>query len=312
MSSPVSTLDWILVAVQVLTLLVLVIYVLKTAAIARGTLDLAKETRESRRALFAPRVVVYFDPDERHFAHIIVKNVGSGVASDVRVKFEPPLQTTREGGTDFFQSPKLLPPGSELAHYFDTWQAYLGSDLPKRYAVTVTYKGVEDQLEHTIEHELDTTSIEHLHGFVRHGMHDLVGAVKDQTKKLAGEIEEVRRQLVEQNARGLLHRTRGASVPAAVADIKSLWAVIQAASEAESARAFVPPAAIAAALRRAALSGVDAAQVAGDELVSDAFARVAVVTLQIWPGGDRWESELQLAVEALLAAPTRVETSNKR
>lgn len=199
--------DWVLLGVQVATLIFLAIYVVKTWQMASATRDAAeasartaKESHEARMQALAPRVLVYFNPDEIRIAELVVENRGAGTAEDVRFEFEPELQNTRDDDPQrFFDEPtSIVPPGFKARHTLDTWPALLNSDLPNSYTVTIRYRGLENEKEYSRTQTLDASAFEHRREVTRKSMHDLVEAVEDIGKDLPKEVEKFRK-LAEKN-----------------------------------------------------------------------------------------------------------------
>ena len=96
----------ILLATQILTLIALVIYVVKTWHIASATKVAAgvsalslQEMKEARDQEIAPYVVVYFDmPRGEHFIYLVVKNIGRSIARDVQTPIQPETYWDFPGG----------------------------------------------------------------------------------------------------------------------------------------------------------------------------------------------------------------------
>ncbi len=162
--------DWLLLGSQLLSLVFLVVYVIKTWQMASSTRTAAEATQkavehdiDTRLESLAPRVVVYLDASERLSAQIIIHNVGAGTAEDFSMEFEPPLQTTLPHESDgFFQTVQpMLPPGYRQAQTFDTFPTYLKSDLPKQYRVTAKYRGAENERQYTVRYSLDMEAQQH-------------------------------------------------------------------------------------------------------------------------------------------------------
>ena len=105
-------------------------------------LNEAKELREEQTR---PFVVIDLDSTIRPFFDLVVKNIGSTMARDVRVTFDPPARTTEKGVNldrlkAFREGISTLPPGKELRTFFDSGPDRNKSDLPDSYEVTVTYQ----------------------------------------------------------------------------------------------------------------------------------------------------------------------------
>jgi hypothetical protein len=135
--------QWVLFSVQIGTLVALVVYVVKTwqmasatAAAAEASAEAATEMRVAREAASAPRISVYFRTLDVHLAYVVLENRGESTAEDVQMTFQPALQSSLGASSlSFFDTPKVLPPRTELAHGFDVWHQYFGQDLPMRYTV---------------------------------------------------------------------------------------------------------------------------------------------------------------------------------
>ena len=196
--------DWVLLFIQAATLVALVIYVVKTWQIANETRNAAQataaateESQKARMAAMAPRIMVYFSPEEIQTAEIVMENVGLGTARNVVPRFEPALQTTFavEGSTLFAETPKsVIPPKYRISHFIGNWPEYHRKDLPKSYKVRITYEGVETGQKYETEFLLDTQTL-HRHALVRKNMHDLVDEVENTRKTLKPELERIGRSL---------------------------------------------------------------------------------------------------------------------
>lgn len=164
-----STLDLILFFVQVLSLVALVIYVIKTAEMAQGTRQSAaateksvEEMRADRDQQVAPYIVVYFDHmNDSPIFDLVVKNTGKSVARDVNISFEPPLDTSLKNydiqRLAFVHMPiPTFPPDYEIRASMDVLANRLRSDsLPRVYHVAVTFRGGIDNDLRTAEYILD-------------------------------------------------------------------------------------------------------------------------------------------------------------
>lgn len=115
------------------------------AVVAVVQLRLAKQTRLDQNR---PYVLVTFEQGQTwgNSVDIVIRNVGTGPARDVRIVADPPLERTNEepnmilAGVRFFNEPiPLMPPGYELRTYFDDLISRTESTLPARYAFTTSY-----------------------------------------------------------------------------------------------------------------------------------------------------------------------------
>jgi hypothetical protein len=185
-----ETVDLIVAAIQVLTLIAIIIYVWKTWQLAsdtRAMSEAAKKSAEatlksaelsekvlqemeaSRDLLVTPHVIVYFDNQYENFGRLflVVRNVGKGLAENIKLKFTPDLinHDGPEIGKIFMLKHGIpsLPPGYEIRHSFDRIGAYFDGDgtyrdngLPKAYDVEVTfYGGIDKEKPKTVHQKLD-------------------------------------------------------------------------------------------------------------------------------------------------------------
>jgi hypothetical protein len=118
------------------------VVVVAAAIFAWSQLSEARRLREDQTR---PFVIVDLDSQVRPFFDLVVKNVGTTMAREVKVRFEPELKSS----LDDFDPGKLkmfndgistFPPGKEIRTLFDSGPQRFNADLPDVYEVTVTYK----------------------------------------------------------------------------------------------------------------------------------------------------------------------------
>lgn len=105
-------------------------------AAARPARELVRPSAER-----APDVIVHFDLDG-DLLHVIVRNIGTGPASRIRVAFDPRFDGA--GGIDvprlaLFHRLEFLPPGGELRAFVDRIAAYFAGEQPEVIVATVTF-----------------------------------------------------------------------------------------------------------------------------------------------------------------------------
>lgn len=188
--------SWVLFGVQILTLVFLAIYVMKTWEMASASKAMVEESYEARMESLAPKVLVYFDTDSVTLAEIVVENCGTGTAGNVIFSFDPPLQSSQgEEPERFFSNPKsIIPPGSRFKHFLDAWPSYLKAEMPRRYRVTVTYEGIENQRSYEVEHVLDVSDHEHRQEIKRKDLDDLVRAFESAQNDIKRGMRAIARQ----------------------------------------------------------------------------------------------------------------------
>jgi len=92
------------------------------------------------------------DSTQGSILRLVVRNEGPTVAEEVRITFDPPLQTTRSIHTDvdraqerLSQGLRALPPGREMAWYLAMGRELSSKndadDVPHEYTVKITGRG---------------------------------------------------------------------------------------------------------------------------------------------------------------------------
>ncbi len=207
--------ETILLIVQIASLMAVIVYVIKTAEMARETKKSAtatensiKEMVEDRNLEFAPYIVVYFDAQtDSPIFDLVIKNTGKTIANQVKVVFEPPLQTSLknyhlEGLTLIHQPIPAIPPGFELRNSIDRLETRLDSEtLPKVYKVTVTFTGGLSDVVRRLEYLLDLNVFHGILETHKSSLTDLTHAVEeiprhlermsDRTEEISGHIDEL-------------------------------------------------------------------------------------------------------------------------
>jgi hypothetical protein len=164
--------------------------ILLAAAIVAWTQ--AKEARALRKAQAQPYVVVSLqqDPDSRIIVNVIIENYGTTVAKDVRVRIDPPLQSTMDGAVPANRLDKwaaitdgipTLAPGQRLSHMIDSLHSRYapGLDILNTYRAKVEYVG--DDKERTLyryEYVLDFSIWRGSHFIGRKTFDDLAKSVE--------------------------------------------------------------------------------------------------------------------------------------
>ena len=132
----------------------------KMTKITEESIDLSAkvlvEMRETRDVGVSPFIFVYFDQMKDASAtkiFLVVQNAGAGMARDIRIKFNPELQSDESYSLShihkLFDNIPTLPPGKEIRHAFAFTPAYFNASpsLPKEYQVHISYKGGLTQTE---------------------------------------------------------------------------------------------------------------------------------------------------------------------
>lgn len=129
-----------------------------TALIALGAAVVAyfqlRQARHLREDQARPFVVVDIVPSQvdTHILNFVIENVGSTLAQDIRIAFDPPIASSLPG-YDLAGSALLrdgiptMPPRRRIELLFDISHQRLCTDLPRRYDVTVSYGNARGRAE---------------------------------------------------------------------------------------------------------------------------------------------------------------------
>jgi len=190
---------------QILILVILIMYVIKTWRISSATqaaaevfalsLQVMKEARDQE---IAPYVVVYFDSVyEEKIIYLVVKNIGKSTAKDVRIQFRPKL--IGNSGEDMSELPILkngvasLSPNHEIRMFVDSTTAFFleRGELPLTYEVKISFYGGLKDTQRVTEQVLDLTADKRFINSAQRGGHDLINEVE----KISRNIERISKEL---------------------------------------------------------------------------------------------------------------------
>lgn len=301
--------DWVLLGVQVATLIFLAIYVVKTWQMASATKDAAeasartaRQSYEARMQALAPRVLVYFNPDEIHIAELVVENRGAGTAEDVRFEFEPELQNTRDDDPQrFFDEPtSIVPPGFKARHTLDTWPALLNSDLPNSYTVTIRYRGLENEKEYSRTQTLDPSAFEHRREITRKSMHDLVEAVEDIGKDLPKELERFRRLANKSWSTQIYSGLPPDDLEDAIRSFAVQWKLFRDQWHDGMSEIWLDPALDSLRTRAFGLAGASGRKAVDEELGGKLMALATKIFQRHRADYDAWSDEVDAAVQDVI------------
>jgi hypothetical protein len=150
----------------------------------------AGEARRLREQQAAPYVVVDVEGSKAStiFLDLYVKNIGRTVARNVRVSFDPPLQSTLDGTfvratAGFLAHPiPAMPPGREYRMMFERGPDLYKSELPRAYAATVMFDGVSGPQCLTYEINLDLFF--EYQSINVYGVHDVATNLRDIQREM--------------------------------------------------------------------------------------------------------------------------------
>ena len=185
----------------------------QVAVLGAGAIYAGRQVREARRLRWEqtrPYVVVYAEPHQRvrHLIELVIENIGHTPAHDVTIEFKPPLTSTMGGEarlTDWVALSEGIPylaPRQRMPHLFESAISLYseGSELPKRYEVTVTYSdkpsgaGMRKRKRlngepHSETHVIDLSVWFGSHYTTDKTVHDAADALEELAKTLKGWTE---------------------------------------------------------------------------------------------------------------------------
>ena len=204
--------EFILFVVQIASLIALIVYVIKTADMAREAKKSAALTEKSleemivnRNLEFAPYIVVYFDAmTDSPVFDLVVKNTGKTIANNIVIAFNPPLQSSLPN-LDLSELSMLkrripsMPPEYEFRTAIDRLETRLeSSELPKIYEVKVSYTGGLDNKAREIQYLLDLNVYRGMMETNLSSLSDLTHVVEEipvQLAELTGSTERINGKL---------------------------------------------------------------------------------------------------------------------
>jgi hypothetical protein len=220
-----ATQQMLLFFIQIASLVFLIIYVVKTWEMASATRKAAEATeksvlemREQRDTEIAPYIVAYLDGQGvvNGILYLVIKNTGKTVAKNVKVIFDPPLQTKFP---DFLNKvlPQngipSIPPGYEIKTILDNFITYKNTG-PMAFDVTVIYSGgISDKLREDKYH-LD---LEIFRGIVysveNKPPSETAKAIKELNSSIESVVEELRKidVVISEGSKGVKNTKRNSS-----------------------------------------------------------------------------------------------------
>jgi hypothetical protein len=153
-----------------------------------------KEAQRLREEQARPFVIIDFDVWST-IIELVIKNIGSTLANDIKFEVDPPFITTdddlqgRGSLTElnlFKNGIPSLPPEKEITTYFDQFPARLEAGLPLTYDVCVSYSSPSGKT-YSERSVLDLAMYVGTGGVTRHDLHD----VHNQLEKIAKTLDEL-------------------------------------------------------------------------------------------------------------------------
>jgi hypothetical protein len=154
------------------------------------------EARRTREEQAKPFVIVDFEPSlaGRIFIELVIRNIGTTIAKNVTMSFEPPLRSTLSTAEDkrFLNASTLmkngiptLPPGREYRMLFERMPDLKDNDeLPHAYAATISYDDARGERQSLVS-LLDLDIYFDLRRIHPNGLHEAVDALKALNETIA-------------------------------------------------------------------------------------------------------------------------------
>jgi hypothetical protein len=166
-------------------------------AVAAGIIAFfqVREARRLREEQAQPYVVVYLGTSTGGdwVIDLVIKNLGTTAATDVKVAMDPPPQraidSNRDGDGDGLMIPESIPllvPGQEWRTLWDTTLKRHDSGLPERYTTTVSFKDSRGRENFDFEFVLDWGTVLNRELVTTYGLHDAAKALREMNKTVKG------------------------------------------------------------------------------------------------------------------------------
>lgn len=148
-----------------------------------------REARRTREEQARPFVVVDVQPSRVwwNIFNLVVENVGTTVAHDVKIKFVPDVGTSQQG-YDLAGSALLtegiptLPPRRRIEVLFDLAHERKKTELPSRYEVEVTFLDARRRVQQPLKYVVDLGYLYGLQRVDEYGVHHAAKALREIEK----------------------------------------------------------------------------------------------------------------------------------
>jgi hypothetical protein len=171
-----------------------VITALVAVAAAAFAFMQVRHARLLREEQAQPFVVVDFEssPIWHNAIELVIRNIGKTVATDVRVEFDPPLQSTHAPkGYELSKSALVtrgipaMPPGKQISALFDFSHDRKDADLPMSYTAIVRFADARGRRQEALTYVLDLNFVYGLTQFTELGIHDAAKALSEMRDLMA-------------------------------------------------------------------------------------------------------------------------------
>ncbi|UXY21543.1 hypothetical protein N8I84_24765 [Streptomyces cynarae] len=171
---------------------------LAAALYAKQQVDLARQLREDQAQ---PFVVVDFadNPVWGKAIDFVVENMGQTLARNVKIKIDPPFQTTMDNsGHPLASSPLLtqaipsMPPGKRITALFDIAHERYDAGLPTKYTATIEFEDAHGKRQEPLTYILDLSIRYDLLRMTEYRTHDAAKALREISATLKETGRDIR------------------------------------------------------------------------------------------------------------------------
>lgn len=160
--------------------------VLAMALITRSMIGELQALREAefRPFLTMDFIVTYGKP----WIHLIVKNLGKEMATNVRVELEPQLLDWKgrslQDSSELQKALRFMPPGKDVRFFIGVAGDYFGQQKPMAFHADIWYSNPSGTQEYHEEAELDLSNYEEFASLTTKDMNQLTEKLEDLTNSL--------------------------------------------------------------------------------------------------------------------------------
>lgn len=175
------------------------VYCITTILILWANYRVTEEMRFTREIQFRPFVIPDVEIDsERGTVHFVLRNAGAGIASNVRINIDPPIENPKKPTLNIGSIPliqrglKAMVPGKEYRTLIGVF-----GDFPeqssRQHRVLVSYEDIEAHRSYSTDFVVDIDSFYGIRPSQPKSIHSLVTQVEElnkQIKTLNGELRK--------------------------------------------------------------------------------------------------------------------------
>ena len=117
------TFEILSITADIILTIVTAIMAIETYKMAKSTSKSVEEMKLTRKETNSAEVIMYFEIDSSRM-YLVIENVGSTIAKDVKIDYEPLLKNSRGQTFDYLKNISYLPPNYKIKTFFDMTRDY--------------------------------------------------------------------------------------------------------------------------------------------------------------------------------------------